>query len=210
MDFDKILRAETDESGNIPASRIAALVSTLSREVGQNFVERSRYNERLAEIQTLKDEAAKHEEAAAAGEQLKAKYEALKAEYRDYKAEQTRKAEHETKAGKFREVLRSAGVPDKYHDSICEVSAAIIDGIQIDGDGNTVDADKLASGVKEHWGDFIPVVTVSGTPNTSPTLSNNTAGRKYTSVDQIMAIRNTAERQQAIAENFDLFSNYQN
>ena len=64
MELEKILKAETDESGNIPAARISAIITAIKREVGQEFVERNRYNERLTEIENLKSEIAKAEEKA--------------------------------------------------------------------------------------------------------------------------------------------------
>lgn len=205
MDIEKIIKAEADESGNIPAAKISAVVTAIKQAVGNEFVDRKRYADKIAEIDALKAEAAKSDDAATAAEQLKVKYEALKAEYKDFKADIKRREEHDTKAEKFREVLTAAGVPEKYHKSICKVSGNIIDGITTDESGTIKDLDKLTANAKENWADFIPVVTVSGAAGTSPTLPNNTGGRKYTSQAEIMQIKDTQERQKAIRENLDLF-----
>lgn len=209
MELDKILKAEADENGNIPATKFAAVITAIKREVGQEFVERNRYNERLTEIETLKGEVKKAEEKAATAEQLQVKYDAVKAEYKDYKAGIKQREEYDRKAAKFREVLTTAGVPAKYQEKIVEVSANVINGMELDETGAVKDADKLTDKAKTDWGDFIPVIKTTGTPP-QPALGNNTPGRKYTSKDEIMSIKDPVERQAQIRENIGLFTNKEN
>lgn len=203
MDIEKIIKAEADESGNIPGARIANIVTAIKREVGQEFVERGRYNERLTEIENLKAEVKKAEESGAEAAQLKVKYDAIKAEYKEFKAESQRKAEHAAKSDRFREILRAAGIPDKYHNSIVEVSTKDIDGIEIDEKGAVKDSDKITAGLKEHWADFIPDVSVIGAPTVNPVLNDK---KTYTSRDEIMSISDPEERQAQIAANMELFT----
>lgn len=204
MELEKLIKSNADESGNIPAAHIAALVTAIKQAVGQEFVERSRYNERLTEIESLKTEVKKAEEKAASADQLQLKYDAVKAEFKDYKAGIKQREEYDAKAAKFREVLTAAGVPAKYQGKIVEVSTNVINGIELDENGAVKGVEQLTDKAKTDWGDFIPVVTVSGTAP-APVLGNNTAGRKYTSKDEIMQIKDTRERQAAIAANMDLF-----
>lgn len=203
MDIEKIIKNEADESGNIPGAKVAAIVTAIKREVGQEFVERSRYNDRLTEVESLKAEIKKAEESATEAAQIKVKYDAIKAEYKEYKAESQRKAEHDAKAVKFRDALKAAGVPDKYHNSIVEVSNNVIDGIELDEKGNAKDSDKITEKIKEHWSDFIPVVSVVGAPSTNPVINEK---KTYSTKDEIMSISDPEERQAQIAANIGLFT----
>ena len=206
MELEKILKAETDESGNIPAARISAIITAIKREVGQEFVERNRYNERLTEIENLKSEIAKAEEKATTADQLQIKYDALKAEYKEYKSGIKQREEYDAKAAKFRDILKAAGIPDKYHKSIGEVSANIINKIEVDENGNVKDAETLTKNARDNWSDFIPVINVTGTPQ-QPKLGNNTGSKQYTTKDEIMSIKDPETRQAQIAANIGLFTN---
>ena len=58
----------------------------------------------------------------------------------DYKAQQTQKDTHAAKEAKFRELLKSAGVLDKYADRVVRLSGEDIDKLELDEKGNVKDA----------------------------------------------------------------------
>lgn len=152
--------------------------------------------ERLPEIQRQLDEArARLEQADAVETVPKAEFYALKSEYEEYRngieAQQARTA----KENAFRALLKAAGVSEARMDAIVRVSD--IDGVELDENGNAVNADSRVEAIKTEWADFIPTTTVIGAQTANPPATNHTALR---SRNEIMQIADTAERQRAWAE----------
>ena len=73
-----------------------------------------------------------------------------------------------------------------------------------DKDGNVKDSKDIVKSLKTEWADFIVTEGVRGASTSNPPA--NTGGGKM-SKDEIMKIKDTAERQQAMLENKDLFLN---
>ena len=73
---------------------------------------------------------------------------------------------------------------------------------EVDKDNNIKDADKLFDGVDNEWGMFKGTTHVEGAKTATP--PQNTGGKSITK-EEIMNIKNTAERQKKIAENPELF-----
>ena len=150
-----------------------------------------------------KDEAIQRaEKAEKAAESAKAEKEAAEKSLTDYKAQQTQKDTHAAKEAKFRELLKSAGVLDKYADRVVRLSGEDIDKLELDEKGNVKDAKKHADSLKADWGDFVATTTTTGAKVDNPPTN---AGSKMTK-EQIFAIKDAGERQAAIAANADLFT----
>ena len=64
------------------------------------------------------------------------------------------------------------------------------------------DADKLTEGIKADWADFVVNTVKKGVNNAKPPKSD---GGGTMTKEEIMAIKDTAQRQAAIAENHELF-----
>jgi hypothetical protein len=120
----------------------------------------------------------------------------------DYKAQQTQRDAHAAKEAKFRELLKSAGVLDKYADRVVRLSGEDIDKLELDDKGNVKDAKKHADSLKADWSDFVGTTTTTGAKVDNPPTNT---GSKMTK-DQIFAIKDAGERQAAIAANVDLFT----
>ena len=120
----------------------------------------------------------------------------------DYKAQQTQRDAHAAKEAKFRELLKSAGVLDKYADRVVRLSGEDIDKLELDDKGEVKDAKKHTDSLKADWSDFVGTTTTTGAKVDTP--PKNT-GSKMTK-DQIFAIKDAGERQAAIAANADLFT----
>lgn len=120
----------------------------------------------------------------------------------DYKAQQTQKDTHAAKETKFRELLKTAGVLDKYADRVVRLSGEDIDKLELDEKGNVKDAKKHTDNLKADWGDFVATTTTTGARVDTPPTNT---GSKMTK-DQIFAIKDAGERQAAIAANADLFT----
>lgn len=150
-----------------------------------------------------KDEAIQRaEKAEKAAESAKAEKEAAEKSLTDYKAKQTQKDTHAAKEAKFRELLKTAGVLDKYADRVVRLSGEDIDKLELDEKGNVKDAKKHADSLKADWSDFVGTTTTTGAKVDTPPTNT---GSKMTK-DQIFAIKDAGERQAAIAANADLFT----
>lgn len=150
-----------------------------------------------------KDEAIQRaEKAEKAAESAKAEKEAAEKALTDYKAQQTQKDTHAAKEAKFRELLKTAGVLDKYADRVVRLSGEDIDKLELDEKGEVKDAKKHTDSLKADWGDFVATTTTTGAKVDNPPTNT---GSKMTK-DQIFAIKDAGERQAAIAANADLFT----
>lgn len=74
--------------------------------------------------------------------------------------------------------------------------------IERDKDGKITNRDKLLAMVKTDYADFVGTIGTEGTPPATPPTGGNTT---YKSRAEIMKIKDTTERQQAIKENLALF-----
>lgn len=169
--------------------------------------------EKVNQLQTLhheivnglmdeKDEAIQRaEKAEKAAESAKAEKEAAEKSLTDYKAQQTQKDTHAAKEAKFRELLKSAGVLDKYADRVVRLSGEDIDKLELDEKGNVKDAKKHADSLKADWSDFVGTTTTTGAKVDNPPTN---AGSKMTK-EQIINIKDASERQAAIAANPEAF-----
>lgn len=150
-----------------------------------------------------KDEAIQRaEKAEKAAESAKAEKEAAEKALTDYKAQQTQKDTHAAKEAKFRELLKTAGVLDKYADRVVRLSGEDIDKLELDDKGEVKDAKKHADSLKADWSDFVGTTTTTGAKVDTPPTNT---GSKMTK-EQIFAIKDAGERQAAIAANADLFT----
>lgn len=147
------------------------------------------------ELDKLKEEASKDE----GKNPWKVKYEAIKEEFDNYKADVDAKATKAKKEEAYKALLKECGVADKRIPAVTKV--ADIDKIELDEDGKIKDADALKESIKEEWSDFIQTDGVKGADTSTPPANE---GGKMTK-DEILAIKDTTERQKAMAENHELF-----
>lgn len=146
-------------------------------------------------------EAAQADLDAAKKDSYKVKYEAIKEDFETFKAEQAKKDTRTAKETAYRALLKEAGVSEKRIEAVLRVSD--VDGVELDDKGQIKGADKLSESIKTEWADFIPATHTEGAPTAKPPV--NAGGGHTMTIDQIDAIKNTDERQQAMAANLDLF-----
>lgn len=183
----------------IEEDKIEQIIEAHTETVSALKDERDSYKEdaeKLADVQkelnTAKEKIAKHGD----GETVsKTEFDELKKEYEDYKKDITAKETRATKVNAFRELLRVAGVSDKRFDTVIKVSD--IDGLELDKDGKIKDAEKITENIKTEWADFIPTTTVVGANTANPPA---TTGGSFKTRAEIMKIKDTTERQAALAE----------
>lgn len=153
--------------------------------------------DKLADVQKELDElkAAKN-----SGDTYEVKYKAIKEEYDNYKKDVEAKETTSKKETAYRALLRECGVSDKRLDSVLKVTN--LDKLKLDKDGNLEGVADLKKSIKDEWADFIVTEGAKGADVTTPPSGN---GKTYKDKAEIMAIKDTAERQKAIAENMNLF-----
>lgn len=127
------------------------------------------------------------------------KYNDLKAEFDQYKQEQADRANKAAIESAYKALLKEAGVSDKRVASILRVTD--LSGAKLDKDGNLKDRDKMAESIKAEWADFIQTADVKGADTKTPPKNSGGSMTK----EDILKIKDTTERQQAIAENHELF-----
>lgn len=192
-DFEKVVRKHTNDEGMIPADSVPALVQSLSKYVGENFVSVDRYNQKKTladELQTKLDDSG----------DLQGKYDKLKTEYDAYKNEQEAKEARIQKQDAYKEILKGLGIPEKRWAAILKTVA--FDELKMT-DGKLDDVEKLTKDAKEEWSDFIVTAKETGVSSANPPANNG--GKSTRTKEEIMAIKDTTERQRAIAENHELF-----
>lgn len=199
-DFEKIIQGFQGEDGSIPADAIAKLEKAISTAVGNEFVDKLRYKAKLEEIDTLNGKLQTAEDSVTTAGKWRTKYEGVKADFENYKSEQVKKEAHSAKESAYRALLKEAGISEKRLGAVLKVSD--VDGVELDEKGKIKGADKLMESIKAEWSDFITTTQVIGA--NTPTPPVNTGGSAMTK-DEIMNIKDTGERQRAIAENPALF-----
>lgn len=162
------------------------------------------------EVSTLKEKADKLDGVQRELDELKAtaengntseEYEKLKQEFEDYKAEIEQKATAETKRSAYKKLLEEAGVSAKRIDTVLKASGDVVNGLEFDEEGKVKDSAKLAEDIKTEWADFIQATNTEGAkPSTPP--ANNGGGMTR---EQIRAIKDPGERQQAMIANPEMF-----
>ena len=133
----------------------------------------------------------------------KVKYEAVKEEFEGYKSEQTKKEARSAKEKAYRELLKQAGVSEKWLDAVLRVSD--VDSVELDEKGTIKDADKLTESIKSEWADFIGTTSIQGAQTATPPASTGGNGMTkadiYKKDDHGRYVMSAAERQKALMEN---------
>lgn len=133
----------------------------------------------------------------------KSKYESEKAAHDELKASIAKEKAYASKESAYRELLKAAGVKDKFIDTIVRAEKSVIDGLKIE-DGKIEGSDTLTEAAKKNWGDFIGTQRTINTRVENPPA--NTGGSKLTKAEIYAKDEHgryklsTAERQKALAE----------
>jgi len=144
-------------------------------------------------------ELQKELDAMKSGTDWKAEHDKLKKDFDEYK-KTTEAKETATKVkAAYRGLLKDANVDEKRFDAI--LRATDLSGMKLDKDGKLENADKLTEAIKADWSDFVVTARTRGADIKTPP----TGGKATRTKEEIMAIKDTGERQQAIAENHELF-----
>ena len=130
----------------------------------------------------------------------KDKYEELKQEYESYKTGIEEKEAKGKVSEAYKAILKEAKIADKYIPVI--MKATDLSGFKLDEDGNLEGAKEAKEKAAEEWAEFVEKTSAKGKNTETP--PNNNGGSEMTK-EEIMGIKDRAERQQAISEHHELF-----
>ena len=134
------------------------------------------------------------------GEDFKTKYEDEHKAFEDFKKKAAEDAEAAKVRAAYRKLLIDEKIGEKRLDSILKVTD--FTKLKLDKDGTTLQNEaELRKSIGDEWGEFRTTVTEKGANVETPPAT----GVSKMSKEQILAIKDTGERQKAIAENLNLF-----
>lgn len=183
-----IRRAAKDSGVEIPKEFEDALVS-------EHISARDAY----AEGQ-VKDALEKNKPADAPKVKDTEEYKKLKQEFDDYKAEVSGREAKSAKERAARAFFEGKGITGKSLDIAIRGCGAEIDALELE-DGKIKDDSALDALVKDTYSGLVSTTVTRGARTANPPDNNGAAKTK----EQIMGIKDTAERQREIAQNLDLF-----
>lgn len=127
-------------------------------------------------------------------------YKKLKQEFDDYKAEVSGREAKAAKERAARAFFEGKGITGKSLDIAIRGCGAEIDALELE-DGKIKDDSALDALVKDTYSGLVSTTVTRGAQTANPPVNNGAAKTK----EQIMGIKDTAERQREIAQNLDLF-----
>ncbi len=127
-------------------------------------------------------------------------YKKLKREFDDYKAEVSGREAKAAKERAARAFFEGRGITGKSLDIAIRGCGAEIDALELE-DGKIKDDTTLDALVKDTYSGLVSTTVTRGAQTANPPGNNGAAKTK----EQIMGIKDTAERQREIAQNLDLF-----
>lgn len=132
-------------------------------------------------------------------DKLKTDYESLQTEFNNYKDSIAKKETLEKKKSAYLEIAKDSGLSEKGIKKALKY--ADFDSIELTETGKIKNAKDHIASLRDEWSDYVEKEGTSGADTVTPPSNN---GSKLTKED-IMKIKDTSERQKAIAENHELF-----
>lgn len=134
----------------------------------------------------------------------KEKYEAEKKAHDELKANIANEKAYASKEAAYRELLKAAGVKEKFIDTIIRADKSVIEAIKMKDDGKIENADDLTAKAKQNWSDFVATTTTKTAGVETPPTNNGSAKltkeQIYKKDDRGHYVMSTEERQKAISE----------
>ena len=181
---------------NLTDEQVSAIIDAHTETVDGLKEERDKYKEDAKKLPGIQKELADLK----GGKDWKSEFDKEHKAFEDYKKDISEKEKLASVKSAYRKLLKDNAVGEKHIDSILRVTD--FKGIELGEDGKFVDESKIVDAIKSDWAGFIETTQTKGAQVETPPTS--TKGNSMTK-EQIMAIKDTGERQKAIAANMDLF-----
>jgi len=182
----------------IESDKIDEIINAHSETVTALKEERDGYKDKAEKYDGLQkelNEANKKIEDLSKEDTYKVKYDAIKEDFDNFKKEIETEKTNTNKKSAYKQLLKEIGIADKRIEAVAKLVE--LDKIKLDKDGKIEGVDDLKKSLSEEWADFIVKDGKEGV-NTSTPPGNNQGGAK--TKEDIMKIKDTAERQKAWAE----------
>lgn len=176
--------------------QVSAIIDEHVAVVDGLKADRDSYKEKAQKVDKLEKELA---DAKSGDEDWKAKYEAEHDAFDKFKKDVEGKENTAKLKSAYEKLLKDAKVGESHIASILKVTD--FSGMKLDKEGKLVDEDKISDSIKNDWSGFITSTGEKGASVETPPKGNGSGKTK----EEIMKIKDTSERQKAIAENIDLF-----
>lgn len=182
----------------IEADKIEQIIEAHTETVDALKHERDDLKSKLADFDKVKTELDKLKEAAKNG----GDYEKLKKDFEDYKAEVEGRETLSKKKAALEKIAKDAGLSE--NGVAKAVKYTDFGKIELDEKGEIKDSKDILKNLKEEWSDYVQTKGAKGADTPNPPKNGN--GGSYSSKGEIMKIKDTVERQKAIAANINLFT----
>lgn len=139
----------------------------------------------------------------------KEKYEAEKQAHDALKADIENEKSFVAKEKAYREMLKVAGVKEKFIDTIVRAEKSTIENLQLDEDGKIENIDTLTESATSTWSDFVATTTTKNAEVETPPANNNSQMSKedlYKKDDRGRYVMSASERQKVLAQNPNLMN----
>jgi len=180
----------------LTAEQVDAIIDEHTNVTQGLIADRDKYKadaEELPKVQKQLDDQQKGDN------DWKTKYEKEHNDFESFKKDVSDKESAAKVRDAYQKLLEDAGVASKHLKTVLRVTD--FSGMKLDKDGNLEGADKLTESIKSDWSDFISTTSTKGAGVQDPPAKGGKAKTK----EEILAIKDTTERQQAMAENIELF-----
>lgn len=174
--------------------QITAVVESHAETVDALKADRDKYKAEADKVPQLQDDLKTAKE----NDGFKARYEKEHADFEKYKEDAAAKETAAAKSKAYRNVLAEAGIAEKYLDKVMRVTD--LSDVKLDKDGKIEGADEIAKNAKTEWAEFVKKTSSQGSNTATPPASGGAVTK-----ESILNIKDSAERQAAIAEHHDLF-----
>ena len=175
IDFEALITKHAGDDGNIPAANVSKIVSAISSAVGREFVAKDRYNAKLDEITQLEQDKQTAEDELTKAKKWEDKYTKEHDAFEKYKSDtDAEKQLDKIKAAYKRDVLKPAGIADKYIDDVMNVTS--FDGMTLDADGKLEKADDYKKTAETKWASFKATTRTNGADVDNPPKDKDNNG----------------------------------
>ncbi len=183
----------------IEDEKISEIIDAHTETVDALKDERDRYKTEAESVGEVKKEldAAREQLAKADTEGYKAKYEKERGDFEAYRQNVDAEKASAAKSAAYRTMLEGIGIRGKLADTI--LSGTDLAKVELE-DGRIKGASDLEQQIRADWRDYIPETRTQGAHVQNPPQTSGGMTR-----EQIMSIKDSADRQRAIAENLALF-----
>lgn len=181
---------------NLTEEQVSAIVEANSESLEGVIAERDRYKKAAESVPALEKKIKALEEAN--GDDWEEKYNAEHKAFEDYKKDIEGKAELDKVKSAYKALLKAQNVSEKRIDTIIKLTDFA--DLKVTKEGKIANEEKVIEKIKEDWSDLISTESEHGTPVETPPGGSKTMTR-----EEIMKIKDTGKRQEAIANNLELF-----